>query len=76
MEVNMNIPKYWTITFDIKKGGFAKYCINIEAYSAKEAKLKAENMWKEYSTAHMFHILARELEDDKEFLYHWFKKLQ
>lgn len=65
----------YEITFDTKKGGCSSWIVNVEAKNLKEAKQKAEEMWRAWNTKHMFHIKARRLKDNEEFLYYWFKEI-
>lgn len=71
--------KYYVVTFDTKKGGDKSYIINVSANTISEAKAKASQFWCAHhhknslsEVPHMFHVKARVLKPEEEFLYHWF----
>jgi hypothetical protein len=73
----MNIMNnFYKVTFDTKKGTETKWRIDVEAATAKEARTKAETLWNETRTAHMFHIDVKRIKDTEEFLFHYFHKLE
>ena len=68
------MKKAYRVTFDTQKNRiYRNWAIDVEANNLKEAKEIAKSMWE--SSSHMFHVDAKRLKPEEEFLYHWFKVL-
>ena len=72
----MKYKNLYEITFDIKRNGWKKYVIHIEAYNQKEAiQIAKENWYKNYES-HMFSIETRNVHLDEVIdMKHWFVRV-
>lgn len=69
----MRYKNLYEITFQIKRNGWRKYVIHLEAYSMKEAKETAKKLWYENYKPHMFSIEIRKVPLDEVIdMKHWF----
>ena len=62
----------YRVSFLTRKGGETHRVIDVEAYTIEEAKQTVRTMWYQYNKSHMFHIEAKRLKDNEEFLYNYF----
>lgn len=64
---------YYRVTFNTKKGGDQWWVFDIQAGTAKFAKVDAIGHWYNWKPdVHAFHVEVRRLKDTEEILYHWF----
>lgn len=74
----MEYRNLYEVRFETKKCGLQSWVINIEAYNAKQARERAEELWNEdiiYYNMHQFHIRVKRLADTEEFKYHYFHRI-
>lgn len=72
----MRYKKLYEITFQIKKGGWKKYIIHVEAFNQKEAVQIAKDYWCENYNSHMFSIEIRNVPLDEVIdMKHWFVRI-
>lgn len=58
----MRYKNLYEISFQIKKSGWKKYTIHIEAFNKRDAIQKAKELWYDVYDSHMFSIEARLVE--------------
>ena len=68
--VEVEYMNYYRVTCDTKKNGIAHWVMDIRAKTAKDARIKFDELWDK--AAHPFHINIRKIKDDEEILYNWF----
>ena len=74
--------KNYKVVFDVKKGGEKTYRIDLQSETKKEAREKAETLWKEThkdwkgDSPHMFCIEVKVIKPNEEFLYHYFTQIE
>lgn len=72
----MRFKNLYEITFQIKKGGWKKYIIHVEAYNQKEAIQIAKEYWYKDYNSHMFSIEIRNVPLDENIdMKHWFARI-
>lgn len=72
----MKYKNLYEITFDIKKGGWKKYMIHVEAYNQKEAIQIVKDYWYANYKSHMFSIDSRKVSLDEVIdMKHWFVRV-
>lgn len=70
--------KYYRVEFETKMGGYRHRVLDTTANNLSDAKKNAIDLWynEKHEKAHMFHLRARVLKADEEYLYHWFKEVE
>lgn len=72
----MRYKNLYEISFQIKKSGWKKYTIHIEAFNKKDAIQKAKELWYDVYDSHMFSIEARRVPLDESIdMKHWFVRV-
>ena len=72
----MKYKNLYEITFEIKRNGWKKYIIHIEAYNQKEAVQMAKEYWYKHNDSHMFSIVIRNVPlDEVVDMKHWFVRV-
>lgn len=61
----LGYPNMYRVTFLTKKGEILHHVIDVEAYTSKEAKNIAYDMWHKHNDARMFFIDIRKIKDNE-----------
>ena len=68
--------RYYRVEFETKKDGYKRWVIDVTTTSIEKAKYVAKHMWEDGNgNGHQFHIRARRLKDNEEYLYNYFYRL-
>ena len=73
----MRYKNLYEISFYIRRNGWKKFLINLEAFNQKEAIQLAKDHWYKYHDEHMFSIKIRNIPlDEVVDLKHWFVRVE